>query len=169
MMDYTSLCDIIKEEVHMPSIKYLIELSDKDRKKLEGIVKKGTSPARTIMRANVLLASDRKGKKPMTVEEISIAFHVSTTTVQKVRTEFAEHGLAVCLARKKRKTPPVPAKVTGEVEAHIIALACADPPEGYRRWTIRLLADKCVELGFIDSISAMTVNRTLKKTNLSLT
>jgi hypothetical protein len=168
-MEYTSLCAIIKEEFHMPSIKYLIELSDKDRKKLEGIVRKGTSPARTIMRANILLSSDRKGKKPMTVQDISIAFHVSSTTVQKVRTEFAELGLEACLARKKRKTPPIPAKVTGEVEAHIIALACADPPEGYSRWTVRLLADKCVELGFIESISAMTVNRTLKKTNLSLT
>jgi len=63
----------------------------------------------------------------------------------------------------------VPAKVTGDVEAHIIALACTDPPEGYSRWTVRLLADKCVELGFIESVSAMTINRTLKKTNLSLT
>lgn len=115
------------------------------------------------MRANILLASDRNGKKPMTVEEVSIAFHVSSTTIQKVRAEFAEQGLEACLARKKRKTPPVPAKVTREVEAHIIALACAEPPQGYSRWTVRLLADKCVELGFIESISAMTVNRTLKK------
>jgi len=152
----------------MPSIKYLIELSDEDRKKLEGIVKKGTSPARTIMRANILLASDRNGKKPMTVDEVSIAFRVSNTTVQKVRTEYAAYGLEACIERKKRATPPVPAKVTGDVEAHIIALACTDPPEGYSRWTVRLLADKCVELGFIESISAMTINRTLKKTNLSL-
>jgi hypothetical protein len=77
----------------MPSIQYLIELSGKDRKKLEGIVKKRTSPARTIMRANVLLASDRCGKKPMTVKEVSIAFHVSLTTIQKVRAAFAEQGL----------------------------------------------------------------------------
>lgn len=152
----------------MPSIKYLIELSDSDRKDLEAIIKKGNSPARTIMRANVLLSSDRKGKKPMTVQEISLTFHVSTTTVQNVRACYAEKGLDATIKRKKRKTPPVPAKVTGDVEAHIIALACTDPPEGYSRWTVRLLADKCVELGFIDSISAMTVNRTLK-TNLSLT
>jgi len=73
------------------------------------------------------------------------------------------------IERRKRKTPPVAAKVTGEVEARIIALACSEPPEGYARWTVRLLADKSVELVYIDSISAMTVNRTLKKTNLSLT
>ena len=72
-------------------------------------------------------------------------------------------------ARKKRETPPVPPKVTGDVEAHIIALACGDPPEGYEKWTLRLLADKCVELNYAESLSHMTVSRILKKTNLSLT
>ncbi len=153
----------------MPAIKYLIELTKEERKKLENTVSKGSSPARTIMRANILLASDRNSNKPMTVEETSAAFHVSATTVQKVRACYAEQGLESTLKRKKRVTPPVPAKVTGDVEAHIIALACTDPPEGYSRWTVRLLADKCVELGFLESVSAMTINRTLKKTNLSLT
>jgi len=77
--------------------------------------------------------------------------------------------LPLALQRKKRATPPVAPKVTGDVEAHIIALCCSSPPEGYSRWTVRLLADKCVELGIIDSISPMTINRTLKKTNLSRT
>ena len=90
-------------------------------------------------------------------------------TVQNVRTSYANNGLDATIARKKRETPPVPPKVTGDVEAHIIALACGDPPEGYTKWTLRLLADKCVELNYAESLSHMTVARILKKTNLSLT
>ena len=72
------------------------------------------------------------------------------------------NGLESTIDRKKRETPPVPAKVTGDVEAHIVALACSEPPEGYERWTVRLLADKCVELNYVDSLSHMTVSRVLK-------
>lgn len=153
----------------MPSVKYHIELSDADRKTLIEIVTKGSSPARTILRAHILLASDRNGKKYRTVAEIAEAFHTTSTTVQNVRTEYAQHGLEMTISRKKRETPPVPAKVTGEVEAHIIALACGEPPEGYSKWSVRLLAEKCVELDYIEAISHMTVARVLKKTNLSLT
>ena len=78
-------------------------------------------------------------------------------------------GLEATVFRKKRATPPVPPKVTGDVEAHIIALACSEPPEGYSKWTLRLLADKCVELNYAESLSHVTVSRVLKKTNLSLT
>ena len=148
----------------MPSFKYVIELSDKDKEELLEIVTKGTSPARTI-----LLASDRRSDKYMTVSEIADAYHTTPTTVQTVRTSYCEKGLEATIHRKKRETPPVPPKVTGEVEAHVIALACGQPPEGYSRWTLRLLADKTVELGYIDSISHVTVSNILKKTNLSLT
>ena len=152
----------------MPSFKYVIELSDSDKKELNEVISKGISPARTILRANILLASDRNSKKYMTVSEIAESFHTTPTTVQTVRTSYCEKGLAATLNRKKRETPPVPAKVTGEVEAHIIALACGTPPEGYSKWTLRLLADKTVELGYIEEISHVTVSRILKKTNLSL-
>jgi hypothetical protein len=73
------------------------------------------------------------------------------------------------LYRKKRRTPPVPPKVDGNLEAHIIAVCCSKPPDGYERWTLRLVADKCIELGYAETISHMTVSRALKKTNLSLT
>ena len=105
----------------------------------------------------------------MTVAEISEAFHTTPTTVQTVRTTFTEKGLESTLTRKKREIPPVGAKITGDVEAHIIALACGAPPEGYSRWTVRLIAEKSVELGYIEALSHMSVSRTLKKTNLSLT
>lgn len=149
----------------MPSVKYLIELDEKDRKKLTDIVKKGNAPARTILRANILLASDRNGKKPMSVAEVADTYHTSATTVQNVRASYAEKGLDATLERKKRQTPPVAAKVTGDVEARIIALACSTPPEGHSRWTLRLLADKVVELSILPDVSYVTIQRTLKKTN----
>lgn len=149
----------------MPSIKYVIELSAEEKGKLTEIVTKGNSPARTILRANILLASDRQSEKYMTVSEVSKAYHTTPTTVQKVRASYCEKGLEATIHRKKRETPPVPAKVTGEVEAHVIALACGEPPEGYAKWTLRLLANKTVELGYIDSISHVTIRTILKKTN----
>jgi hypothetical protein len=153
----------------MPKKKYVIALSPEERTKLIKIIKTGTSPARVILRANILLSSDTNVTKPLTVAATAELFQTTATTVQNVRTSYAENGLDGALYRKKRTIPPVKPKVDGEVEAHIIALCCSEPPEGYERWTVRLLADKCVELGYIDSISHMTVSRTLKKTNLSLT
>ena len=153
----------------MPSVKYVIELTDADRKTLKDIVAKGTSSAKSILRSNILLASDRNNKKHMTVAEIAEAYHTSPTTVQNVRTSYATKGLEATVYRKKRATPPVPPKVTGDVEARIIALACGKPPTGYSKWTLRLLADKCVELNYAESLSHVTVSRVLKKTNLSLT
>ncbi|MGV8136437.1 MAG: helix-turn-helix domain-containing protein [Mangrovibacterium sp.] len=152
----------------MPIQKYEVSLSATDRKQLTRIVKSGRFLARTILRANILLAVDKNGKKPMTVQEAAIAFNTSATTVQNVRTSYGEKGLEATLLRKKRETPPVEAKVTGEVEAHIIALACGDPPKGYAKWTLRLLADKSVKLRYIDSISHTQVGRILKKTSINL-
>ena len=152
----------------MPTTKYLIELNDEERGKLLEIISKGNAPARTILRANILLASDRNGKKPMTVQEVAAIYHTTPTTVQNVRTSYAEKGLDATLHRKKRETPPVPAKVTGDVEARIIALACSAPPKGYESWTLRLLADRIVELNILESVSHTTVDRVLKKTNFRL-
>lgn len=152
----------------MPSVKYSIELSKRDKKILQDIVNKGISPARTILRANILLASDRDNKEHKTVADLAATYHTSVTTVQNVRSSYAKEGLEATIYRKKRKTPPVPAKVTGDIEARIVALACGEAPEGYQRWTLRLLAEKCVELSYVDSLSHMTVARVLKKTNISL-
>lgn len=153
----------------MPSFKYVIELSDTDRSILNDIVSKGTSSAKTILRANILLASDKNGKRYMTVAEIAEVYRTTPTTVQNVRTSYCEKGLDATISRKKRETPPVPAKITGDVEARVIALACGNPPEGYSKWTLRLLANQTVELGYIDEISYVSISRILKKTNLSLT
>lgn len=153
----------------MPKKKYVIELDSKERNVLTKIIKTGTSPARVITRAHILLASDVSSGKPQTVAEAAKRFNTTQTTVQNVRTAYAEFGLEGALYRRKREVPPVQPKVDGNLEAHILSICCSEPPHGYERWTLRLIADKCVELGYIDSISHMTVKRTLKKTNLSLT
>lgn len=152
----------------MPTLKYDVNLSATERKQLTKLVASGKAPARAILRANILLAVDKSGKNPMTVQQAAIAFNTSMTTVQNIRASFGEKGLDATINRKKRETPPVEAKVTGDVEAHIIALACGNPPQGYAKWTLRLLADRSVKLGYVDSISHTQVGRILKKTNTSL-
>lgn len=106
----------------MPIKKYEVSLSAEERKQLTKIVKSGNMPARTILRANILLAVDRNGKQPMTVQEASIAFNTSATTVQNIRTCYGEKGLDATIQRKKRAAPPVEAKVTGDVEQ--VVLVC---------------------------------------------
>lgn len=153
----------IQHDTIMPVQKYEVSLNAEERKQLTKVVKSGNMPARTILRANILLAVDRNGKQLMTVQEAAIAFNTSATTVQNVRTCYGENGIDATIQRKKRETPPVEAKVTGDVEAHIIALACGDPPKGYTKWTLRLLADRSVKLGYVESISHTQVGRILKK------
>jgi DNA-binding transcriptional MocR family regulator len=153
----------------MPKRKYCIKLNESEIQQLEKIIKTGTSPARTILRANILLLSYSTGDKIPSVVEVAEICHTSSTTVQKVRTAFAKEGLETAINRKKRDTPPVAPIVDGELEAHLIALCCSNPPEGYARWSLRLLADKTVELGYAESISYVTVGKALKKMNLSLT
>jgi hypothetical protein len=153
----------------MQAKKYQIKLSSEERNKLTKKIKTGKSSARSILRAHILLQSDAaEQRKPMTVEKLAELLQTAATTVQHVRRGYAEQGLEATLNRKKRETPPVPPKVDGELEAHIIALCCSEPPAGYARWNLRLLAGKCVELGYVDAISHTTIDRTLKKTNLSL-
>jgi hypothetical protein len=118
----------------------------------------------------ILALDSSEGRTPDTEESIAGRIGVSRQTIQNVKRDFLASGdLKVFLRRKKRETPPVPAKITGEVAARIIALACGTPPKGFSTWTLRLLADKCVELQYVDSLSHMTVSRLLKKRRLNLT
>ncbi len=151
----------------MPVIKYRVILSHQERSRLLKLVSKGKESARKILHANILLAADENVGKKLSEKEIAERFHVNYQTVHTVRKTYATAGLDAALGRKKRKTPPVPAKITGDIEARIIALSCSEPPDGRSRWTLRLLADKAVELQFIDSISHEAVGRLLKKTSLN--
>ena len=148
----------------MPKHKYHVCLSKTERKYLINIVSKGTTSAKEIMHANILLAADENtGKVRKNEAEIAKTFHVNLQTVHTIRRRYSEEGLDASIKRKKRETPPIEPKITGDVEARIIALSCSTPPEGYSRWSLRLLADKAVELQYIDSISHESVGRLLKK------
>ena len=147
------------KDITMGRPKYDICLSTPERKQLTKLEKSVTMPAKMILRANILLTVDCNGKKPMTVQEAAIAFNTSATTVQNVRIRYVEKGLEATLNRKKWENPPVEAKVTGDVEAHIIALACGEPPAGYAKWTLRPPADRSIKLGYIDSISHTQAGR----------
>lgn len=147
-----------------------VYLSEEDRKVVENFAKNGTHNSHLIVRANILLVLDRTGKKDhMRIKRTAEDHGVSRQTVYNIIEDYHNSkDISEFLSRKVRETPPVPSKVDGEVEAHIIALACSEPPENRARWTVRLLADKAVELDFIDSISPATVQRLLKKRNISL-
>ena len=148
-----------------------VYLTEEERKIVEAFAKNGSHNAHLITRARILLVLDQTGKRNhMRISQTAERHGVSRQTVYNIIEDYHNaKDITDFLTRKKRETPPVPAKVDGDIEAHIIALACSEAPEGYARWTVRLLAEKTVELGFIDSISHMTIQRLLKKRNISLT
>ena len=145
--------------------KYKVELNEEQKQNLEKITSSGTYPARQIKRAQIQLKSDTKVS--WSYEQISEAFDVSEVTIAKVRKTFVEHGLEAALHRKKPDREYEHA-LDGEAEAHLIALACSDPPVGREHWSLRLLQKRFVKLGYADSISHETIRRVLKKTNSSL-
>jgi hypothetical protein len=140
-----------------------IELTAEERRELEVYTKTGSRNVKLFKRAAIILAPDTSGgREPETETDIAHRIGVRCLTVRMAKKDFGEAvGLTAFL---QRETPPVPAKATGEPEARIIAPACGKPPEGYRTWTLRLLADTCVELPYVDSLSHLTVSRLLKNT-----
>lgn len=139
-----------------------IQLSGEQHAEVETLIRTGNAAARVQNRARILLLSS-EGKRDA---EVSEALHTSPATVQKTRRFFFREGLHRALYDKPgRGRPP---RITGEVEAHLTMLACSTPPQGRDRWTLQLLADKMVELQYIEAISDQAVHYTLKKTNLSL-
>ena len=141
--------------------KYKVRLTDEQRSELLSIVSKGEHNARLIKRANILLLSDEGRTAPQIVEVLS----TSEQTVYNIRKRFVQEGLESAIHEKPR--PGAKRKFQPEQEAHLIALTCSDPPEGRERWTVRMLANKVVELGILDEVGRETVRRTLKKTFLS--
>jgi predicted XRE-type DNA-binding protein len=148
-----------------------IKLDSNTRNELEKFSKTGSHSVRLVNRAKVILDLDEAdGHKSLNQEQIAKKIGVTRQAVNDAKNTFiAAENVSEFLQRKKRATPPVAPKITGEVEAHIIALACSTVPEGCARWNVRLLADKSVEMNYIDSISFKSVQRVLKKHNLSLT
>ncbi len=148
-----------------------IFLTLEEQEYLRTITKSGVHNSHEITRARVLLMLDRTGKSDHVRYKRTAEYAgISVQAVYNMRDEFlSNHDIEAYLTRKKRETPPRAPKRDGKAEAEIIALACSKPPEGYSRWTVRLLANKAVELHFVDDISHMLVHRLLKKRNISLT
>jgi len=148
-----------------------IKLAAKERAELERFCAAGVRDVRLASRAKIILALDTSGgRTPDRHEAIAARIGISRQAVNNIKRDFlAVNNAAMFLQRKKRETPPVPPKATGELEARIIALACGEVPKGYARWTLRHLAEKCAELRYSGTMSHMTVSRLLKKTSLSLT
>jgi hypothetical protein len=148
-----------------------IILTPEERAELKRFCKSGVHSVRLVNRARIILVLDTSRCKEAEKQE-DIAEHagVSRQTVNNAKNDFlALRDTSLFLQRKKRETPPVPPKITGELEARIIALACGQAPKGCARWTLRLLAAKCVELRYSDAISYGTIRTLLKKRNLNLT
>jgi transposase len=151
--------------------KYLVELSEQERVYLHKLISSGSAPARKLNRARILLKTDignHAEAQALSDRQIAQMLDTSIATVQRARERFYEGGLEAALERSKPDRV-YKRSLEGRAEAHLIALACSEPPQGRDRWSLRLLADKAVELGFVESISHETVRKTLKKTNLSLT
>lgn len=138
--------------------RFTIRLRKREKEKLDGIIKRGRSNARKITRARILLMKS----EDQTNEEVSRGLRVSLRTVTNVISRYKEGGLSRALNDQPR--PGAPRIIDGIARAKITALACTTPDEGNGQWSLRLLADKVVELGFVESISAMHVGRILKKT-----
>ncbi|MFW5957634.1 MAG: helix-turn-helix domain-containing protein [Desulfosalsimonas sp.] len=150
--------------------RYRVTLTEDERKELESLTKKGKTSARRFIRARALLLCDAGAGGPAwKVADVAKALGVTTRTIENLKKRFVEDGLDIALERKAREKPPREVLFDGAFEARLLALACSEPPEGYQRWTVRLLADKVVELNIASSVSHMTVQRALKKMNLNLT
>jgi hypothetical protein len=154
----------------MVNKKYVVELTSEERETLISKISKGSLAARANLKARILLKADKGAHgEAWTDRRIWQSLETSPSTVARVRETFVMEGLEAVFARKRRVHPSVQRVFDGEAEAKLIALACSKPPEGYARWTIRLLAEKVVALEIVDSVHFNTVGRTLKKTNLNLT
>jgi hypothetical protein len=150
--------------------RYRVTLTQKERKYLEEISTKGKRAARTVLYARALLLLDVGENGPKwIVAKAAEAFGTTPRSLEHLKKRFVEEGLPVAIERKQRVKPPREIQFGGEFEAQLLALACSEAPEGRKRWTVRLLAEKMIQLKMVSTVSPMTVCNTLKKMNLSLT
>jgi transposase len=146
---------------------YRVKLTVEERERLQELLSKGTAAARTLTHTRILLKADEGVVGPrLTDDEIADALEVNRSTVERVRIRCVEEGFEAAL-RPRPSRQVHPRKLDGIQEAHLVAVACSPAPKGRARWSLRLLADKLVELEIVDAISHETVRQTLKKTNSS--
>lgn len=143
-----------------------VHLSIEQRHQLESMIKKGNTPARIQNRARILLLLDRSQENKLTQKQVAQATLTDTATVCQISRRFVLEGMETALMEKQR--PGAVPKITGEIEAQLCLLACSNPPEGQAQWTLKLLADKLISLGLVESISTVAIHQRLKKMQLSL-
>ena len=154
----------------MPKDKYYpVVLSKEDKSVLRDVLRKNGYSGQTRKRADILLALDESQGGSPEQQAIADVLKTSTVTIYRTAKAFCEGGVDAALARKKRKTPPVAPKVTGEIEARVVQIACSAPPVGRASWSLRLIEDTIVTIDDIPNISDNTIGRILKKHHLSLT
>jgi hypothetical protein len=150
--------------------KYLVTLTADEREQLTALITAGKAAAKKLAHARILLKADSADGGPAWIdEEIAEAVEVSTDTVARVRQRFVEHGLEAALVRKRQDKPSRERVLDGAAEAKLIAVACSQPPDERKAWTLKMLADKLVELEVVESVSTETVRRVMKKTRSSRT
>jgi hypothetical protein len=150
------------------SAKQMVKLTDDDRRQCHELIHSGTAAARSIMHAHVLLKTDASPEGPgWTDDAIAKTLGVATTTVATLRKTMCKEGLPAALRHYCTGRREYPHKIDGCAEAHLVALACSEPPEGHLRWSLRLLSSQMMELGYVDKVSHTTVGLVLKKTNYS--
>jgi len=148
--------------------KYIVRLSQKERQDLKQFISSGKRLAQLFTRARILLKADQGEEGPgWPDEKISQALDVTVQTVERIRKQLVEKGFDAVLNRQQYSQKVSRKKIDGDAEAHLIAISCGRPPEGRSNWSLRLLADRMVELGYVESISYETVRKTLKKTRSS--
>jgi transposase len=149
-------------------IRYTVKLTKFEVEELKSIINKGSHTSQTFRTAYILLNCDEgKYSEKVTNEQISQVLKIGMRTIDRIKKKFIEDGLEATLERRPTSRL-YERKVDGDVEAKLVTLCCSDPPKGFAKWSLRLLADKMVELKYVDSISYVTVREVLKKTNLSL-
>ena len=154
----------------MAAKKFIVELDADERVRLDALISKGKAPAKAILKARILLKADTaEGGAGWLDAQIVEALDTNLTMVSRTRETFVTKGIDFVLTRKKRETPPVRAIFDGEAQAKLTALACSSPPEGFARWTIRLLAEHVVERKIVPAAHFNTVGRALKKTSSNRT
>ena len=153
----------------MPKVKYRLSLTAEEREELEAVVSKGKHNSQKVLNALILLNCDENAQKRRWMKEQDIAdvLHVSAMKIHRVKQRFVDEGLEIALDGHKGQRV-YKRKADGDFEAHLVALSRSEPPPGHLRWSLRLLADKLVELQYVDRVSYETVRRVLKKTNSSL-
>ncbi len=150
----------------MAVIKYTVKLTEHEQHELHQLITVGKASARKLMHARILLKADESAEgAAWSDQRISEALEVSLSTIARVRQRFVEQGLQEAINRRPQPERPHKRNLDGEAEAHLVALTCGPKPEGEGRWTVRLLAEKLVALGYVDQVSYETVRQALKKTN----